>query len=688
MPKSIQVRAAGERRAEVLIHETIGENWYGDGLTAKRFARDLKALGEIDQILVRINSPGGAVFDGIAIYNTLKAHGATIEVFVEGLAASIASVIAMAGHTIRVGHGAMFMVHNPWTIAMGDADDMREVADMLDKVGESLIDIYHTRTGLEVAELRKLLDAETWLTAAEAVEKNFADEVDQASTEEDDKATSAFRERVSNLAIEFRKPADNVLRFAAAFIQSAGADALRNSKEMKMPDKVASAEEADKLKKEGGQTALNADRDRRKNIRAAFGKFSEANRELLDSCLDDSTCTADLAKERLLAKLGEGASPAAGAIELTADARDKFIKGAEVGLEIRCGIKKRSADPGNDFAGLSLSDLAARSLAIVNISTKGLTRDGIARKIFATMSTSDFPQLLSSTAGKVLRTAYGNFPNTYQLWCAKGQVSDFKIHPRIQLGSFNNLATIPEGGEYSYGKMDEDYENAQATTKGKALMLTRQMIVNDDLGGFQRRAQLMGRAAARTLNSDAYAYLTSGASNLGPTSSDTGQFFNATAVTTAGGHANYTSSGTAISVASLGVGRVAMRKQKDKGLTDTLNIEPKILLCSVAKEDLARQVVTSETDPASANSKVPNIYKDRFTVASDPYLDSIAANPWFLFADPADVAAFEIVFLDGIEEPYVDEAIDWDTDAMKFKTRLDYGLANGDWRGGYRNAGA
>jgi ATP-dependent Clp endopeptidase proteolytic subunit ClpP len=688
MPKQIQVRAAGARRAEVLIHEAIGENWYGDGLTAKRFNRDLAALGELDEILVRINSPGGAVFDGVAIYNTLKGHKAKVDVLVEGLAASIASVIAMAGDTIRVGHGAMFMIHNPWTIAMGDADDMRETADMLDKVGESLIDIYHTRTGIDDKELRKLLDAETWLTASEAVAQGFADEIDEGAAPEE-AATDAFRERVSALAKEFRQPADmNSLRAVAAVFQSATADKQRNRSNAMTPEEIAAAAAAEKkVKDDAAKAALAAENVRRTSIRAAFGKFADAHRALLDACLDDQSCTADTAKEKLLAKLGEGASSVAGGVvEVAADARDKFREGISAALEIRCGLQKR--DPGNQFAGLTLAGMAAEALAIAGVNTRGLTNDGIARKIFATMTTSDLPQLLSVTAGKVLRAAYGNFPNTWNIWAAKGQVSDFKSHPRIQLGSFNALDTIAEGGEYTYGSLAESYENAQAVTKGKALQLTRQMIVNDDLGGFQRRAALMGRAAARTLNSDAYAYLTSGSSNLGPTSTDTGQYFNATAVTTAGGHANYTSSGTAISIASLGVGRVAMRKQKDAGLKETLNIEPGVLLTSVAKEDLARQIITSETDPASSNARVPNIYRNRFTVVSDPYLDSIAANPWFLFANPADVAAFEVVFLDGIEEPYVDEAIDWDTDSMKFKVRMDYGIAIGDWRAAYKNAGA
>jgi hypothetical protein len=427
---------------------------------------------------------------------------------------------------------------------------------------------------------------------------------------------------------------------------------------------------------------------RRDAIKSRFGRFSADHRELFDACLDDVSVTPDVASERLLAKLGEGSEPLrpVASAHVIVDSRDKFIAGAQAALEARAGVGKR--DESNEFNGATMVGLATRALVLAGESVRGLSPDAIARKVLATHTSSDFPNLLSSTAGKVLRAAYEAFPQTWRTWAAVGSVSDFKIHPRIQLGSFNSLATIPEGGEYTYGTLGETYENAQAVTKGKALALTRQMIVNDDLGGFARRARFMGDAAARTVNEDAYTYLTS-ASGLGPTSSDTGTFFNATAVTTAGGHANYTSSGTAMSVASLGVGRIAMAKQKDSGLKTTLNIQPSVLLTSVGKEDTARTLLASETDPSSSNSKVPNIYKNRYAVVADPFIDSVYANSWYLFVDPASsAAAFEIVFLDGNETPFVDDAIDFDTDALKFKIRLDYGVAPGDWRGAYRNVGA
>lgn len=677
----IKVMARGNAAAEVEIYAPIGENWLGDGMTAKRFRADLKAMGDVTDITVRINSPGGEVFDGFAIYNALKEHPATVTVYIDGLAASIASAIAMAGDRILMGDGAMLMVHSPWTLAMGDAEDMRSVADMLDKVSVGLVDAYEARTGQPRAAVEKWMQGETWFTRDEAIASGLADGV---SVEDPESAAAWTTSKVAASAMFRAFAATRVSKPPQATAepsQSAVADATsREDVTMTTIDTSATAS-ADKTQ------ILAAEKARRDSIRARFGRFAEGHRDLMDACLDDVCCTPEAAGDRLLAKLGEVVEPMRPiSASIVADSRDKFVQGAQAALAAKAGVAKR--EDGNEFNGDTLSDLASKALVLSGVSVRGLSRDAIARKVLANMTSSDFPSLLSSTAGKVLRAAYGNFPNTWSMWAAKGSVSDFKIAPRIQIGSFNSLATIPEGGEYTYGSLAEEYENARAVTKGKALALTRQMIVNDDLGGFTRRAQLMGRAAARSVNTDVYTYLTSGGSNLGPTASDTGQYFNATAVTTAGGHANYTSSGTAISVASLGVGRVAMRKQKDKSLRETLNIEPAVLVVPVGKEDLARQVIVSETDPASSNSKVPNIYRNRFEVVSDPYLDGISATAWYLFSNPADVAPFEVVFLDGNETPFVDEAVDFDTDAMKFKVRLDYGVATGDWRGGYRNAGA
>jgi ATP-dependent Clp protease, protease subunit len=167
--------------AELTLYGVISQDsWWGDEVTPKQFSDDLKALGDdIEEITVRINSDGGDVFAGIAIHNMLKRHKAKVIVYVDGLAASIASIIAMAGDKVIMPKGSMMMIHNPWTSVWGgDADDFRHTADILDKIRDSLVDVYAEKTKLDKEEIKALLDAETWMTAEEAVAKGFADEVE------------------------------------------------------------------------------------------------------------------------------------------------------------------------------------------------------------------------------------------------------------------------------------------------------------------------------------------------------------------------------------------------------------------------------------------------------------------------------------------------------------------------------
>jgi ATP-dependent protease ClpP protease subunit len=164
-----------DRSAEIHIFEQIGEDfWTGDGMTAKKFLSELKGL-DVDAIELHINSPGGSVFDGQAIYSMLKNHKARVDVHIDGLAASIASVIAMAGDTVTIPRNALMMIHDPSGFAMGTAEDMRKVATALDKVKTGIIAAYQDKTGMAEDALAELMSAETWMTGDEAVAMGFAD---------------------------------------------------------------------------------------------------------------------------------------------------------------------------------------------------------------------------------------------------------------------------------------------------------------------------------------------------------------------------------------------------------------------------------------------------------------------------------------------------------------------------------
>ncbi len=164
--------------AEVFIYDSIGAGFFEDGITAKTFSADLKRLEPFDTLNIFINSPGGSVFEGIAIHNIIARQKARKVVRVDGLAASIASVIAMAGDEIEIAANGLFMIHNPWTIAMGDSNDMRKTADTLDTIRGTILNTYVDRAGADdPAEFSAMMDAETWLNAEEAAELGLADTV-------------------------------------------------------------------------------------------------------------------------------------------------------------------------------------------------------------------------------------------------------------------------------------------------------------------------------------------------------------------------------------------------------------------------------------------------------------------------------------------------------------------------------
>jgi ATP-dependent Clp endopeptidase proteolytic subunit ClpP len=166
---------AQAKGAEIVIYDEIG----AFGIPARAFLDELKALGRVAELTVRINSPGGSVFDGVAIYNALKRHDAAITVWIDGIAASIASMIAMAGDEVVMPENAMLVLHDPSGLVAGTASDMRAMAEALDKMKAGMVAAYRDKSGRNDAEIETLMAAETWLSAEEAVELGLADRIEQ-----------------------------------------------------------------------------------------------------------------------------------------------------------------------------------------------------------------------------------------------------------------------------------------------------------------------------------------------------------------------------------------------------------------------------------------------------------------------------------------------------------------------------
>jgi len=174
----LKIENKASNQADMWLYGEVGEGW-DDYFTAKGVVDELKKLKGVNAITLHLNSPGGSVFDGLAIYNTLKNHPARIVTEIDGMALSIASIIALAGDEVRMAGNAMYMIHNPWTMTAGDSREMRNMADRLDIVRAALLGTYNSKTGDDVtdAQISDWMDAETWFNAQDAKKYGFIDEI-------------------------------------------------------------------------------------------------------------------------------------------------------------------------------------------------------------------------------------------------------------------------------------------------------------------------------------------------------------------------------------------------------------------------------------------------------------------------------------------------------------------------------
>lgn len=670
--------------AELEIFGDIGEKWWAEeSITAKSISKELKPLAGRD-LTVRINSYGGAVSDGLAIYNVLRRHAATAKVTtaVEGVAMSIATLIAMAGDTREMAANALYMVHAPWGHASGTAKDMRATADVLDKYAEAMASAY-ARSGLAPdAILALLTDGEDhFYSASEAEAAGFITQI-----RDDQPAAAAYlinrfthgqRTQVFSANHTFQASAPITPKESTMTTEKPkpGAEPVAE------PVNVASIEAAAKAKEQERIKARNTE------IRALFSAFINRNpayAALQDECLDDVTLSLDSVRAKLLDKMGEGAEPTgqSGHVQAGLDERDKFRAAAAEAILCRSGIEKdekvRASLGQNPFRGSRLLDIARASLSRIGVKTDGMNQMEIVAAAF-TQSNSDFPVLLENTMHKSLQAAYATAALTWNRFCTTGSVSDFRAHNRYRVGSLSNLDSLTELGEFT-NKTIPDGEKSSVTigTKGNIINLSRQAIINDDMGAFVGLSNSLGRAAARTIEAAVYALLAEN-SGLGPTMSDGYALFHAN-------HHNITT-GAALSMAAIDLDRVAMASQMDVGGNDYLDLRPQVLLIPLSLGGDARSINSALYDPDTANKlQKPNIVNGLFSdIVDTPRLQGTRR---YLFANPSDAPVIEVDFLDGNQNPYLEIDQGFTVDGARWKVRLDFGVTAIDYRGAITNAGA
>lgn len=333
-------------------------------------------------------------------------------------------------------------------------------------------------------------------------------------------------------------------------------------------------------------------------------------------------------------------------------------------------------DAGRQYRGMTLLEIARDTVERTGISTRGMDKMEIARQalqVRASLSTSDFPSILSAVANKTLRMGYETAPQTFKPFSRMTTAADFKQINRVALGDAPRLKKVNENGEFTMGTVGEGKESYQLATYGRIISITRQAIVNDDLGAFAELPAKFGRAAADLESDIVWGIITANAAL-----SDNVALFHAS-------HGNLAASGAAISVNALGAARAAMRVQKSLD-GNLINVSPAYLLVPAAQELLAQQYTSA--DFVSAKSSDTNPFKGTLQVIAEPRLDAASTTAWYLAADPMQIDTVEYAYLEGNQGVYLENDMGFEIDGMQIKARLDFAAKAIDYRGLFKNPGA
>ena len=645
------IKAKANDTAEISIYDEIGY-W---GITAKSFSKDLKSLGNnLKQINLHIHSPGGDVFDGIAIYNLLKNHPANVTVYIDGLAASMASVIAMAGNEVIMPENAMMMIHKPWGIQGGDAEDMRKYADLLDKVENTLIPAYASKTGKTPEELAEMLSAETWLNGKECVEQGFADKLAEplvAMASIKSRKLEDFEKMPNEIKNMLFKPQGN------AGVAAPQATATAQPAPTEPVNQAPTAPVDNTAQVQAELNKRNAD------IKAVFAPFGSAHNDLLVECLGDLSITADQAKDKLLAKLGASTTPSA-TVAHYVDNGNIIGDSVKQALLARAGIDKDQVNvKDNAYTGMSLRELARASLTDRGVGVAGQNAMGVVGLAF-THSSSDFGQILIDVAHKSMLKGWETAAENFDQFTTRGTLTDFRASKRVGLGDFGYLPQVGEGEEYTYGTIGDEGASVALATYGQLFTITRQAILNDDMHLLTKIPEKMGQAARATIAKLVFALLTGNA-----IAQDGKKLFDAS-------HKN------SFDNAALDVTNIDKAIQMMNGFVNArgepLAIEPEFMLLPTSLYTRAKQILGSASvEGADINSGIINPIRDVVPALKSARLQAADPKSWYLI----NKEAIEVSYLDGIDTPYMEQQNGFTVDGVSTKVRIDAGVNVIDYRG-------
>ena len=414
------------------------------------------------------------------------------------------------------------------------------------------------------------------------------------------------------------------------------------------------------------QKAMEQERKRTSEITALFRDFDVEGADeaiVMGVSVDEARA---MVMDQLRAR-NKGVSVTMGEAE-----SDKFRAAAQDAVLMAAGIPVADAAPGaQELRGHSMVELARESLQREGLQANFGDNMELARQ--AINSTSTFPAIMANLANKSIMTGFNEAETTFQIWAGKGSNRDFKEAARVALSEAGNLELVPEGGQFQQDFLGEASARTKVATYGKLFSLTRQAIINDDLGLFSKIATKYGSAAKRLVNKMVYAQLTGNVKMQ-----DNVALFDSK-------HGNVAGTGEALSVKAIAKAITAMRRQKGITGDATLNITPKYLVVPPELEMTAYQIVNSTAAVDGVNSGVVNPYKGRFVVVADAELTDPDA--WYLVADASQHDTIEVTYLNGVETPRLETRQGFDVDGIEYKVAFDCGVSALDFRGVFKNAG-
>lgn len=718
--------------ADYFLMGAIYDEVYAD------FREFMSEIDKTEDLTIYINSPGGGVMNGFAMFDLLMQHEGKITTICEGSAASMASVILLAGEDRIAYENSEVMIHNPTVFTGGDADELEKHVERLRRMEERAINVYTSRTSMTEQQAKDYMNEETWFTASEAKDLGIITQV--LNTDAEQKAKVAVMVASVKRNLQHRQGDGSMAdgNNTEPGTQQQGTDPGQSQQTQQQQTQQQTQQQADPTaQNQGGepqgtanqttqqnggvqsqpsqsshggsdpnaqngqsqtqvdpqmqaniQAGIRAERQRVKEINELFDGFDNLA-EMRDKCIDDGD-SVEQASVKMIAGMREanngtaantrGSGTGNPDIQVGPSGKEEWIKDASAYMLAR---SSQSTDPeqrqkdrdtvrNSTFRGFNLMDLALSSQLLFHNYRGNGNREQVVKMAFE-HGADDFLKLTSDVAYKSLLMGYNLTEETFDMVSREADLNDFKTHNLVGMSEFDGLEEITRFGEYTYGTIKDFDAVIRLGTFGRMFAINRHAVINDDTNLLTGTPMAMGRAARRKIADDFYALLLSN-----PTIKRDGKALF---------HNDHKNAGNSVpSIQAISDIKTAMATQKDENGV-SIGSRPSIALCPVGLEDTFMKINSSDTDITQDNPGVVNVVRGKLrSIVGERRLDEASPTGWYLLGDPNMCDCMVVGYLNGEKEPFMDSEQGFDIDGMRYKVRIDFGVAVLDYKGIYRGA--